>query len=696
MYGIYFQLLSRLVQQPGMISQLDSYRTFIRTMIQWHQCLESTCHLTRFQLGFFGNTILLQEILACTLNHSSKLFFDDLFVELGLSSSKYASLVFLSRCIDAMEINLLQENKDLALHWMDHSISHLFQLLDQCQYQIVIPAVLPVSFGKTQVEYGTLYDVIFSLLMKLLSRQPLQVLLSSMTQLIQPSRESMETPSIVSTSVQLASELIIQSYLLYHLSWQFQELFALFLAELLRSDLHASLVQHLLTMPNLRTVKCRAYEALLCSNSFSRVHELLSSFFTGEFRPFISKWTQRSASAAHLRYLSLFHPTVSLSVRPDWIHLPNISSHLTTSLLRHCHFQSRLTQISPGTIDTDICCPRRRRRGGCSFGITSSLCPSMQSTGRERSRSHLRFHAHQSCGIEVTVPGLPSRLSRSSRCIEATLLAQCSNDWFDCSVDCSLWQRTSSLASAQSSFAGKCRSRLEKTCSKGRQWDLWLSINQSTSSSPRCVCALISDDCICLLLAIYSSASSWVTWPMAMRIHYPCEWNLNVRCYVPTLMNSKSVKGLLGTRQQQTPSIVFLLNPIEHRPTMNVTFDCNRVGSMFIISKQSSSHAARLMPSSSCSLDLPIESQALCCSASLRHSERERERDALRVIDTSELLYLRRSQHESWQWQIKFSMIFEMWTREILFVASISSLRGEERREEKKREEGERGKCCQQ
>ena len=285
MYGIYFQLLSRLVQHPGTISQLDSYRVLIRTMIQLHQCLESTCHQSRFQLEFFNSTILLQEILVCTLNHSSKLFFDDLAVELDLSPSKYASLIFLFRCIEALEVSLTKQSDDLALHWMDHLISSVYDLIDQCHCQLILPALLPASFGKTQVKYGSLYDVTYSLLMKLLLHQPLQVLLSSMTQLIQPSKESQETLSIVSTSIQLASELIIQSYLLYHLSWQFQELFALFLAELLRSDLHASLVQHLLAIPSLRAIKCRTYEALLCSNSFSRVYELFSSFSTGQSRP---------------------------------------------------------------------------------------------------------------------------------------------------------------------------------------------------------------------------------------------------------------------------------------------------------------------------------------------------------------------------------------------------------------------------
>lgn len=281
-------MLSKLVQHPETVAQLDSYQVFIRIMIQLHQCLELTCQHASFQLQFFNNTILLQEVLQefllFALNQSSKTFFDDLSVELGSSGSKYASLIFLFRCIEALEVSLTKQSNDLALHWMDRLISSVFDLIDQCQCQLVLPALLPVSFGKTQVEYGSLYDITYSLLMKLLAHEPMQVLLSSMTQLIQPPKESLETLSILSTSIQLASELIIQSYLLYHLSWQFQELFALFLAELLRADLHTSLVQHLFTLPNIQTVKFRAYEALISSSSFSRVYDLFSSFSTGHSR----------------------------------------------------------------------------------------------------------------------------------------------------------------------------------------------------------------------------------------------------------------------------------------------------------------------------------------------------------------------------------------------------------------------------
>jgi hypothetical protein len=192
MYGIYFQMLSRLVQQPGTISQLDSYRVVIRIMIQLHQCLESTYQQTRFQLEFFNNTILLQEVLheflLYALNQSSKNFFDGLFVELGSSSSKYGSLLSLFCCIEALDVCLVKESNDLALHWMDQLVSLRFEFIDQCQRQLVLPTPLSGSFGKTQVKYGSVYDITYSLLMKLHRHEPMPVLLSSssMTQLIQP------------------------------------------------------------------------------------------------------------------------------------------------------------------------------------------------------------------------------------------------------------------------------------------------------------------------------------------------------------------------------------------------------------------------------------------------------------------------------------------------------------------------------
>jgi hypothetical protein len=79
--------------------------------------------------------------------------------------------------------------------------------------------------------------------------------------------------SIISTPNQLASELIIQSWFLYNQSLQFQYLFGLFLAELLQLDIHSSLINHLLTMPNSRSIKFRAYDTLISSNSYHRIYD---------------------------------------------------------------------------------------------------------------------------------------------------------------------------------------------------------------------------------------------------------------------------------------------------------------------------------------------------------------------------------------------------------------------------------------
>ncbi len=283
MYGLYFQMLSKLIQYNDTISQIESYTDFFRTILQLHICLESTCQQNRFQLEFFTNTILLQEILQnfifYSLSTSSKFFFDELFLELSSNKNKYASLILLFRIIEAFDITLTKQSNNNSIHLINLFIFHLFDLIDQCQIQLILPALLPISFSKTQVEYGSLYDITYSLLMKLSHHEFMQTVLSSMTKLLQLSNEN---SSILSTSIQLASEFIIQSWFLYNPSIQFQYIFGLFLAELLRLDIHSSLINHLLTLPNIHSVKFRAYDAFLSSDTFHRIYDLFSNQYSKE------------------------------------------------------------------------------------------------------------------------------------------------------------------------------------------------------------------------------------------------------------------------------------------------------------------------------------------------------------------------------------------------------------------------------
>jgi hypothetical protein len=115
--------------------------------------------------------------------------------------------------------------------------------------------------------------------MKLSHHEFMQTVLSSMTKLLQLSNEN---SSILSTSIQLASEFIIQSWFLYNPSIQFQYIFGLFLAELLRLDIHSSLINHLLTLPNIHSVKFRAYDAFLSSDTFHRIYDLFSNQYSKE------------------------------------------------------------------------------------------------------------------------------------------------------------------------------------------------------------------------------------------------------------------------------------------------------------------------------------------------------------------------------------------------------------------------------
>ncbi|UJR09222.1 hypothetical protein I4U23_013469 [Adineta vaga] len=283
MFGLYLQMLHRLIQQNNTISQIENFTDFFRTMFQLHQCLESTCQQNRFQVDFFNNTILLQEILQnfilYSISNSSKLFFDDLSLELSSTKHRYASLIFLFRIIEALDTILIKQSTDLAIHLINLLISHIFHFIDQCRMQLILPAILPISFSKTQVEYGSLYDITYSLLMRLFQHEPMQTILSSMDKLLQMTDDNL---SVTSTSVQLSSELIIQSWFIYHPSIQLQYLCGLFLAELLRLDIHSSLINQLLTMPNIGLVKFHAYDTLNSSNTFHRMYDFYLNNYSKE------------------------------------------------------------------------------------------------------------------------------------------------------------------------------------------------------------------------------------------------------------------------------------------------------------------------------------------------------------------------------------------------------------------------------
>lgn len=272
MYGLYFQILNRLFQCTNVLSELESFTEFIQLIIQTHICLETTCQQNRFQLEFFNNTIHLQETLENFLNYSltnsSKLFFDELFFQFKINENKYASLIILFRLIELFDICLTKQSYDITIYLIDLLIYHLFNLIDECRIQLVLPALLPTTFSKSQVEYGSLYDITYSYIMKLFQHESMQIVLSSMTKLLDEN-----SLTLLSTSNQLASELIIQTWYLYNQSIEYQYLFSLFLAELLRYDIHSSLIKYFLNLSTIRVIKYRIYDALISTNIFSRIYD---------------------------------------------------------------------------------------------------------------------------------------------------------------------------------------------------------------------------------------------------------------------------------------------------------------------------------------------------------------------------------------------------------------------------------------
>ncbi|CAF3559250.1 unnamed protein product [Rotaria sp. Silwood1] len=309
MYGIYFQMLHKLIQYNGTISQIENYQEFIHTIHQIHICLESTCQQNRFQLEFFNNTILLQEILQdfifYSLKTSSKLFFDELFNELSTNKYKYASLILLFRIIEAFDICLTkQSNDDLTLNLINSLITHLFNLIDECHIQLILPALLPITFSKTQIEYGSLYDITYSIIMRISKHKSMQIILSVMTKILQISNEN---SSIMLTSIQLSSELIIQSWYLYNQLIEYQYLFGLFLSELFRLNIHINLINYLLTMPNIRTMKYYTYDIYISSNTYNSIYDFYLLIKNNSLKePFINSTNISFIYPTNIEHLYIF------------------------------------------------------------------------------------------------------------------------------------------------------------------------------------------------------------------------------------------------------------------------------------------------------------------------------------------------------------------------------------------------------
>lgn len=307
MSALIFHMLQRLLQYPGMFSQIDTFQDFLRALINLHAPLDSTYQDPRIQLEFFNSTILLQNILLQLIQSSKKLFFDDLFhVYSSIHHYPYASCVLLLRLIEALDLHLTNRPKDRSILLMDRLLSEFFDRVDQCPAAFLV-ALLPFTFTQSKVKFGSLYDISYSFLLKLVHRQPMQILLSSMTHLI-----STENLSILAVSSQLACELIIQSSYLYGSHPQCQQLLILFMAELLRLDRYPTFVQHLLTLPMIQPLKSSIYQSSLSSDRLNQCYHLFNASFN--VTPSFTISTIYPTELDHLyRFVCLFHSDLTPS-----------------------------------------------------------------------------------------------------------------------------------------------------------------------------------------------------------------------------------------------------------------------------------------------------------------------------------------------------------------------------------------------
>ena len=274
---VFCQMLVRLLPYPGLIEQIQTFRDFIRGLIHLHVSLETTCENEPFQTEFFTLSILLHEIFLELIKLNPKVFVKDLCDETNsMDQYHYASLVVLCRVLVAFDLHLKNHSNDddQSIHLIDRLISTLFHQIDQCSIQLIQTNSVALSkfLGEEKVENLSAYEMFYSLLLKLFERQPMQILLSSMTHLI-----SMENDSILSFSSQLSCELILQSTFLYASHEQCQDLVVFFLGELLRSDRHSSLVQHLLTLPSIQSLKSRIYQNVLCYDRLTQIYQIFNS-----------------------------------------------------------------------------------------------------------------------------------------------------------------------------------------------------------------------------------------------------------------------------------------------------------------------------------------------------------------------------------------------------------------------------------
>lgn len=322
-------MISRLIPHDKTICEIETYHNLLETIINTHVFLESICDKENFQLDFFNQSIplqaILQHFLLYSFSNGSKLFFDQLFSLFTSHPNKYACFLVLLRVIEVFDICLSKQPFDHSAGMSHQLLTHLFSLIDHCPMPFTLPVLLPQTFSKTPVEYQTIYDTTYVFLMKLFHQQSMQTILSSMSKLIE---SAADPTSVLSTSNQLASELIIQGWFSFHQSEPYRDLYGLFLAHLLRSDSHWHLINRLFTMPNIRAVKFRAYEMLSSSDLFHRIEDLFTHLTENE----VKECTINSTN------FSLIYPTNIAHLYP-FVRL--FQTELSSSQLQH-------------TIDTSI------------------------------------------------------------------------------------------------------------------------------------------------------------------------------------------------------------------------------------------------------------------------------------------------------------------------------------------------------
>ncbi|CAF1157235.1 unnamed protein product, partial [Didymodactylos carnosus] len=248
---LFLQMLHKLVQCNCVITSIESYKDFINCLLQLHSVLDQTYLDQKFLIDYYNQTNVIQDILINFMSYAletTTTFFHDLWAVLSTTITTYSKLIVLLRCIEAYNysVDKINENQQCSSYITKIFLKCLYQFVDECYVQFMLPVMTPQTFHKPNETYSTIYDCVSMHLLRLFQHYPIQTVVTSIGHLYSNStirqinvdqRQYQKNVSVISTSVLLSFDLIVQSCYSCSKSTSCHILVGLLLVQIIKSPL---------------------------------------------------------------------------------------------------------------------------------------------------------------------------------------------------------------------------------------------------------------------------------------------------------------------------------------------------------------------------------------------------------------------------------------------------------------------------